>query len=180
MLNPEKKEDGAWQVKDGGDIITEGQYENYELNLEWKIANCGNSGIIYNVVESEDYDYVWQTGPEMQILDNSCHPDAKIRTHRAGDLYDMIECKYVTVNPAGQWNKIRLIVNNGKLEHWQNGHKVVDTQMFDENWSNMIANSKFKDMPGFGKAKKGHISLQDHGDQIWFRNIKIKELTPGS
>ena len=173
-----KKEDGHWQAADGGDIITADTYENYDFRVEWKIAPCGNSGIIYNVVESDEYDYVWQTGPEMQILDNSCHPDAKIPTHRASDLYDMIETAYVTVKPAGEWNKARLVVNNGKVQHWLNGHKVVETEMFTDGWRAMIAKSKFKDMPGFGKAKKGHIALQDHGDRVWFRNIKIRPLSP--
>lgn len=171
-----QKEDGHWQAADGGDIMTEEEYENFDFRLEWKIAPCGNSGIIYNVVEADKHDHVWQTGPEMQILDNTCHPDAKIPTHRAGDLYDLIETNYVTVRPAGQWNKVRIVSNNGKLEHWLNGHKVVETEMFTEEWRKMIANSKFKDMPDFGKAKKGHISLQDHGDRVWFRNIKIKRL----
>lgn len=175
-LKAEKKSDGHWQAADGGDIITEDEFENYELSLEWKIAPCGNSGIIYNVIESDKYQYVWQTGPEMQVLDNSCHPDAKIVKHRAGDLYDLIESRYVTVKPAGQWNHVRLIIKNGHLEHWLNGRKVVETEMWTDDWKNMIANSKFKDMPGFGTARKGHISLQDHGDRVWYRNIKIKEL----
>lgn len=161
---------------DGGDIITEETFENFELSLEWKIGPCGNSGIFFNVVENEDYDHVWQTGPEMQVLDNSCHPDAKIAKHRAGDLYDLIECKYVTVKPAGQWNHVRIIVNNGHLEHWLNGRKVVETEMWTEEWKTMFANSKFKDMPGFGAARNGHIALQDHGDRVWFRNIKIRAL----
>lgn len=176
MLNSQPKEGGGWQAKDGGDIITEDEYENYELRIDWKINNCGNSGIIYNVVEDEKYDAVWQTGPEMQVLDNTCHPDAKIETHRAGDLYDMIAVKYETVRPAGEWNQARLIINNGKTEHWLNGKKLVEFEMFTDEWTKMIANSKFKDMPDFGKAKKGHIALQDHGDRVWFRNIKIREL----
>ena len=175
-LNAKKNPDGHWQAADGGDIITDGEYENYELRLDWKIGACGNSGIIYNVVEDEKYDYVWQTGPEMQVLDNTCHPDAMYPKHRAGDLYDMIECEYETVKPAGEWNQARLIINNGHVEQWLNGHKLVEFQMFDDNWTQMIANSKFKDMPDFGKARKGHISLQDHGDRVWFRNIKIREL----
>ncbi len=175
-LNATKHPDGHWQTKDGGDIITDGEYENFELNLEWKIAPCGNSGIIFNVVESEDYEFVWHTGPEMQVLDNTCNPDAMIPTHRAGDLYDMIECKYVTVNPANEWNRTRLISRDGNMEHWLNGRLVVSYQMHTDEWKQMIANSKFKDMPAFGTAKKGHISLQDHGDRVWYRNIKIKEL----
>ncbi len=175
-LNAKKNPDGHWQAADGGDIITDGDYENYELRLDWKIGPCGNSGIIYNVVEDKKYEYVWLTGPEMQVLDNTCHPDAMYPKHRAGDLYDMIECKYETVKPAGQWNQVRLVINNGHVEQWLNGHKVVEFQMFNDTWTQMIANSKFKDMPDFGKARKGHIALQDHGDPVWYRNIKIKEL----
>lgn len=175
-LNAQPNPDGGWQAADGGDILTKETYENFELKLDWKISPCGNSGIIYNIVESEDYDYVWQTGPEMQVLDNTCHPDAAIITHRAGDLYDLIECKYVTVNPAGEWNRVRIVSDNGKLEQWQNGRKVVETTMWDDKWFEMIANSKFKDMPAFGRSKKGHISLQDHGDPVWFKNIKIRRL----
>lgn len=174
-LKATKKEEGGWQAADGGDIITEGQYKDFELKLEWRIGACGNSGIMYNVTESEDYDYVWQTGPEMQVLDNSCHPDAKIEKHRAGDLYDLIACKYETVLPSGSWNQVRILIKDGHLEQWLNGRKVVETQMWDDNWFDMIANSKFKDMPGFGRSQEGHISLQDHGDPVWFRNIKIRK-----
>jgi cytochrome c len=165
-----------WQVQGGGDIITENEYENFEFYMEWKIQNCGNSGIMFNVVEDDKYNYVWQTGPEMQILDNVCHPDASIETHRSGDLYDMIACRFVTVNQAGEWNKVRIISNKGKVQFWQNGYEVVNFTMHTPEWEEMIKNSKFKDMPDFGKAKKGHLSLQDHGDMVWFRNIRIREL----
>lgn len=176
MLDVVKRENGGWQAEDGGDIITDKEYQDFDLKLEWKIQDCGNSGIIYNVVESDKYDYVWQTGPEMQVLDNACHPDAKIVKHRAGDLYDMISCKYETVKKAGEWNQARIRIKNGLVEFWLNGERVVEFQMFDDNWRSMIANSKFIEMPDFGKAKKGHISLQDHGDRVWYKNIKIKEL----
>jgi cytochrome c len=178
----------AWKVKDGaiyldpsvkgggGDIVTESEYENYELSLEWKIQKCGNSGVIFNVVENDKYEYVWQTGPEMQVLDNICHPDARIEKHRAGDLYDLIESRFVAVNPAGEWNQARIVANKGKYQFWLNGYNVVEFDMTAPEWKEMVTKSKFKDMPDFGKKTKGKIALQDHGDQVWYRNIKIKEL----
>lgn len=175
-LDARKNPDGHWQAPDGGDIVTADEYENFELNLEWKISPCGNSGIIYNVVESPEHEFTWHTGPEMQVLDNSCHPDTRFTSHRAGDLYDMIESKYVTVKPAGEWNKVRLIKNKGKVEHWLNGVKVVEFEMYTDTWLDQISKSKFKDLAAFGRAPKGKISLQDHGDKVWYRNIKIKPL----
>ncbi len=164
-----------WQTGDGGDIVTEGVYENYELSIEWKIQACGNSGIIFNVQEG-NYDYVWHTGPEFQVLDNACHPDAKIIKHRAGDLYDLISCKVETVKPAGEWNEARILANKGNYSFWLNGTEVTSVNMNSPEWKTLIAGSKFKNMADFGKFTKGRISLQDHGDQVWYRNIKIKEL----
>ena len=116
------------------------------------------------------------TGPEMQVLDNSCHPDAKIIKHRAGDLYDLISSSKETVKPAGEWNHAVIRSDHGKMEFWLNGTKAVEFTMHDAKWDEMVAASKFKTMPDFGKASKGHIALQDHGDNVWFRNIKIREL----
>lgn len=160
----------------GGDIMTDKEYKDYELALDWKIAACGNSGIIFNVVEDDKYENTYNTGPEMQVLDNSCHPDAKIIKHRAGDLYDLISCSKETVKPAGEWNQVRIVSRNAKMEFWLNGTKVVQFTMHTPEWDAMVAKSKFNTMPGFGKALKGHIALQDHGDAVWFRNIKIREL----
>jgi hypothetical protein len=179
-----------WKVKDGelfldksvtaqedrGDLITQAEYENYELSLDWKIDSCGNSGIIFNVKEDPKYSATYLTGPEMQVLDNSCHPDAKIPKHRAGDLYDLIKSNKETVKPAGQWNQARIVSNKGHYEFWLNGNKAVEFTMHTPEWDAMVAASKFKTMPDFGKATKGHIALQDHGDKVSFRNIKIKEL----
>ncbi len=174
-LEVKDKKEGHWQGN-GGDIITEGQYENYDLRMEWKISECGNSGIIYHVQEMESCEYAWQTGPEIQVLDNTCHPDGKLENHRAGSLYDMLAPRKLVVKPAGEWNKMRLRIKNGKVTEWLNGKKIVEYEMFTPKWNEMIANSKFKDMPNFGKARKGHIALQDHGNAVWFRNIKIKAL----
>ncbi len=167
---------GEHGVVGGGDIVTDADYDNYELELEWKIADCGNSGIIYNVVEEDGLDTPWRTGPEMQVLDNSCHPDAKIYKHKAGDLYDLVAGDSLMVKPAGEWNTARLVNRAGAVEHWLNGKQMVVYNNTGEGWKQMIAASKFKDMPRFGEATSGKIALQDHGDQVWYRNIRVREL----
>jgi hypothetical protein len=170
------KKDG-WQIKGGGDIVTDESFDNFHLKLEWKIAPNGNSGVIFYVHEdTTKYDHVWQTGPEMQVLDNNGHPDAKIPKHRAGDLYDLIECSTETVKPAGEWNAVEIISKDGKLEFMLNGTTVVSTTLWDDAWKALVAGSKFKQWPDFGTYKNGHISLQDHGNTVWYRNIKIKRL----
>lgn len=178
----------AWKVKDnylyldtankdGGDIVTEEEYENFDLQLEWKIAKDGNSGIIFYIHEDKSkYEWPWETGMEMQILDNNGHPDAKFPKHRAGDLYDLISCSKETVKPVGEWNLAEIKCVNGKLNLYLNGENVVSTILWDDNWKKMVAGSKFRNMPGFGIYKKGHIGLQDHGNEVFFRNIKIRRL----
>jgi hypothetical protein len=111
----------------------------------------------------------------MQVLDNAAHPDAKITKHRAGDLYDLIVSKEV-VKPAGEWNHAEIISNNGKLEFYLNGQQTLSTNLWDENWKTLVAGSKFKERADFGTFKKGKIALQDHGDNVWFKNIRIKRL----
>jgi hypothetical protein len=172
-LNAAAKKD--WQTAEGGDIVTANEYDNFHLKLDWKIAKNGNSGIMFYVKEDPIYPYPWHTGPEMQVLDNAGHPDAKITTHRAGDLYDLMSSKE-TVRPAMEWNHVEIISNNNRLQFFLNGEEVLQTSLWDENWRAMIARSKFKDMPAFGTFRSGRISLQDHGDDVWFRNIKIRRL----
>jgi cytochrome c len=167
--------DGRWTIEGYNDIITKREYENFELILDWKIQNCGNSGIFYLVKETGDFQEAYFTGPEMQILDNVCHLDGKVPTHRAGDLYDIINSNITSVKSAGEWNRARILVNNGHVEHWLNGYKVVEFKLWNAEWDEMVSNSKFKDWP-FAKTKSGHISLQEHNDKVWFRNIKLREL----
>ncbi len=166
-----------WQVKGGGDIVTDDEYENFHLKLEWKISQNGNSGIMFYVHEdSAKYKWPWETGPEMQVLDNEGHRDAKINKHRAGDLYDLISCSKETVKPHGEWNQVEIKCVGGKLDFWLNGESVVSTTLWDDTWKKLVAGSKFVKMPDFGTYKKGRIALQDHGDMVWYRNIMIRKL----
>ncbi len=178
----------GWQVEEGtltlatkgaGDIVTKEQYQDFELSIDWKISEGGNSGIFYHVSEDTVYAQTYNSGPEMQILDDERHPDAKKGVdgnRQAGSLYDLIPLSTPAVNPAGEWNTARLIVKNGKVEHWLNGKKVVEYELGTPAWDAMIQESKFATMPGFGAEKTGHIALQDHGDPVWFKNIKIRPL----
>ena len=187
----------AWNIKDGaiyldatnknigtderGDLVTNDEYDNFDLKLEWKLAPKGNSGIIFYIAEDKaKFPKTYNTGMEMQVLDNGTptrlgHTDGKLYTHRAGDLYDLLAAKDA-VNPQGEWNQVEIRSVDGKLDFFMNGEHTLSTILWDENWKQMIAISKFKDMPGFGTYKKGRISLQDHGEEVWFRNIRIKRL----
>ena len=166
---------------DGGDLVTDEEYDNFHLKMDWKIGPKGNSGIIFYIHEDKNqFPNTYNTGLEMQILDNGTsiragHPDGKLYTHRAGDLYDLLASKEAN-KPQGEWNHVEIKCLNGKLDFYLNGEHTLSTNLWDDNWKQMVAISKFKDMPGFGTFKKGKISLQDHGEDVWFRNIKIKRL----
>jgi hypothetical protein len=171
-LDPEAKKSGAG----GGDLVTNEEYENFDLKLEWKIDSAGNSGIIFLTQEDPKYNATYLTGPEMQIIDNNGHRDAKINKHRAGDLYDLVASTPENVHPLEQWNEIEIMINKGQLDLFQNGSKVVSTTMWNDSWKQLIAGSKFKSWAGFGMFQKGKIALQDHGNGVAFRNIRIKRL----
>jgi hypothetical protein len=174
-------EDGAIVLsgKGGGDIISREQYENYELMLDWKISEGGNSGIFFNVSEDPKFDYTFQTGPEMQIIDDERHPDAKQGKHnnrQAGTNYDLHPLSEAAVNQVGQYNSVRLVVNKGHVEHYLNGKKIVEYTLWSPEWEALVKGSKFAQMKDYGRYKSGHIALQDHGDKVWFKNIKIRRL----
>ena len=162
----------------GGDIIFgDKKFENFELSIDWKASKMANSGIFFNVKEVPGKP-IYYAAPEVQILDNVDATDNKTASHLAGSLYDMIAADPKTVNPAGEWNTIVILVQNGKVTHTQNGVKVLEYELWTPAWDELVANSKFKNFPGFieGIAKEGYIGLQDHGYPVWFRNIKIREL----
>ncbi len=163
----------------GGDLLFDKKFRNFELSLEWKVSEGGNSGIFYLAQEIPG-EPVWKSAPEMQILDNEKHPDAKLGVdgnRAAGSLYDLIPGDFKAVKPAGQWNQVRIMVYKGTVVHYVNGKAVLEYHLWTEDWKNMVLNSKFKDYEWFlNTAEEGYIVLQDHGDDVWFRNIKIREM----
>ena len=168
-------EDGALtRVAEGADLITAKQYGDFELLLEWKISEGGNSGIMYRVTEGPEAAY--QTGPEMQVLDDARHPDGRDRLTSAGSAFGLYAAPAGVVKPADEWNQVRIVVRGHHVEHWLNGQKVVEYELESRDWEKRVAASKFRQWPGYGRAPKGHIALQNHGDRVWYRNIKIREL----
>jgi hypothetical protein len=176
--------DKAWKVEgatlrsvvgaDAQDIITTEKYRNFELELEWKVAPGANSGIIYLV--SGDFDQTWKTGLEMQVLDDSKHPDGKDPKTSAGSLFGLIAPVNKVLHQVGNWNKVRLTVLNGRVEHWLNGKKVLVYELGSDQLQRLVAGSKFKAFPQFAQNREGTIALQHHGDEVWYRAIRIRTL----
>ena len=172
----------AWKVVDGlltlagkgGDILTIEQYENFELKIDWRVAPGGNSGIMYRVAETEGAPYM--TGPEYQVLDNAKHPDGKNPKTSAGSIYAVYAPAKDVSKPAGEWNSSRIVANGKKIEHWLNGEKTAEAEIGSEDWAKRIADSKWKTAKKYGLETKGHIDLQDHGDKVEYKNIKIREI----
>jgi 3-keto-disaccharide hydrolase len=168
----------GWQVVDGalarvktaGDIVTLDQYDYFELSLEYKISRAGNSGIMFHV--TEDFPNPWQTGPEVQILDNKEGADPQ----KSGWLYQLYKSDTDATKPVGQWNQVRILITPQKSEVYMNGVKYYEFVIGSQDWNDRVAKSKFKDMPKFAKASKGYIDLQEHPGEVAFRNIKIRPL----
>ncbi|RDS79870.1 DUF1080 domain-containing protein [Dyella monticola] len=187
-----------WSVRDGAillekrpndpaadfqDLVTNAEYGNFDLKLSWKMSPCADSGVMFYVHESPKYANTYETGPEMQIADLACtKPDSRVLNERSGDLFDIISSDVEWVNEAGQWNQFEIIADHGHVQFFQNGHKVIDTHLWTDDWKRLVAHTKFTAWPDFATFHQGHISLQGTEDKgevpihLWFRDIKIKQL----
>jgi len=172
-----------WHVENGTltkskpahDLVSTDKYANFELQLDWKLAPKGNSGIFYR--GTEEYDAIYWSAPEYQLLDDKGHPDGHSRLTSAAADYALYPSPKGYLHPAGHWNHTRILVNGNHVEHWLNGQKVVEYELLSPDWEAKVKASKFKDWPNYGRAKRGHIALQgDHNGELAFRNIRIREL----
>ena len=173
-------EDGALtNVAEGGtDLVTDAGYQDFDLRFEWKVPENGNSGVMFRVVESDEYNHPWETGPEYQLLDDqSAEMQENLKPSQfAAANYDMEAPAKSVSKPTGEWNQARLVVDGNHVEHWLNGEKVVEYELGSEAWKEQVANSKWSEHPGYGQAPAGHIAFQGDHTKVWLRNIKIKEL----
>jgi Domain of Unknown Function (DUF1080) len=170
--------DGTLHVKAGGgagDLVTREQFKDFELEFQWKVSPGANSGVMYRV--SEAFDAPWNTGPEYQVLDDSRHGDGKNPKTSAGALYALVAANSAkALKPVGEWNSARIVLRGSQLEHWLNGQKVVAVDLASPAARELIAQSKFKSLPKFAQEASGYICFQDHGDDVWFRDIRIRKL----
>ena len=173
----------GWGVQDGSlsrvangarDIITVDQFTDFELSLAWKVEECGNSGIFIRA--SEEVRRIFEGAPEMQVLDDACHVDGQNPLTSAGANYALHPAPRGVVRPAGEWNEARVRVQGNRVTHWLNGQQIVDYELGTDEWKALVAASKFAEWPEYGTFGTGHIGLQDHGDPVWFRDIKVREL----
>jgi hypothetical protein len=161
----------------GGDIVTNDEYDNFELSWEWKISKGGNSGVMYHVVEDHKYKAPYETGPEYQLIDDIGFPAKLEEWQKTGADYAMhLPNDKKQVKPVGEWNSSKIIVQNNTVEHWLNGEKIVAFRTDDATWQKVKKGSKWNDFPDYGTAKKGRIALQDHGNKAYFRRLSIKNL----
>jgi hypothetical protein len=172
----------GWQVVDAaltrvaaaGDIVSADEFANFELRLQWRIERGGNSGIMYRV--SEDLEYSYESGPEMQVLDDANNREGADPLTSAGANYGLFPATPGHVRPAGEWNDVRIVVDGANVEHWLNGAKVTEYQLWNHEWEDRVAATKFRKWPTFGLNQSGRIALQDHDNRVGYRSIRIKAL----
>jgi hypothetical protein len=184
----------AWTIEDGAikslgsegnygsdrraDLVTDSEYTNFEFSIDWKITDGGNSGIMYGVIEDEKYGAAWMTGPEYQLVDDVGFPSELPAVNLTAADYDMsAAAEDKPLNPVGEWNNSRIVVNGAHVEHWLNGGKVLEFERWNDEWETLKNESKWGEFPDYGMAATGHIVIQDHGSVFWFRNVKIREIT---
>ena len=173
----------GWKVVDGtitktvstGDIVTQRQFGDFELELEWKLGTGGNAGIFYR--GTEEYEHIYWSAPEYQLLDDATAPNGESRLTSAGADYGLYPSPAGFLHPADQWNSARIVVRGNHVEHWMNGHKLLEYELGSADWMAKVQASKFKDWPNYGKAPRGYIAIQgDHDGTLSLRNIRIREL----
>lgn len=157
-----------------GDIITKQQFTDFEFSIDWRVEGPGNSGLLFRVSKEEDATFM--TGPEYQILNNDKHPNGSDPLKQAGANYGLHAPCCDMTRPEGEWNHARIRVINTHVQHWLNGEKIVEYQLFSDDWERRVADSKFAQWPKYGRVPEGHLALQDHNDPVWYRNIKVRPL----
>ena len=184
------KEITSWTIEDsamvclgtakdahGGDIVTDNDYENFELTWDWKVTKGANSGVMYHVIENAKYKAPYETGPEYQIIDDVGFPAKLEEWQKAAADYAMyLPNDKKKLNAVGEWNTSKIVFNKGQVEHWLNGEKIVEFRAWSDDWTKKKKDGKWKDYPDYGSAKKGKIALQDHGNKVYYKNIMILVL----
>jgi len=194
--NSESFPETGWEVMDGdlvvfasdgseaglgGDIVSDGEYGDFELAFDFNVSPVGNSGIFYRVVETPGRD-LWHVAPEFQVLDDTAYIEMgtmDMHTHLTGDNYDLHASSVAASNPIGEWNHARIVVDGAHVEHWLNGQMTVSYELWSPEWEALVAASKFVDYPEYGRATEGRIGIQDHGHEIRYKNIKLRPLGDG-